>query len=190
MLDDSLLLTRIDVKLESLLPQPVALAGVLALAAEAAGAFARSRNVVIEVGADPAVWATGERNLLTRAMRALLETAVRFSKPDGIVRVSCRAGVSETQCLIEASGRRVPAHLVPKFFRVFAVNEAIVPGGDLGLAPPVAERIISLFGGSVAVECLEPPGMRLTVTLRSATAPLAAPEPAPTTEKPFSRDVG
>lgn len=92
------------------------------------------------------------------------------------VKVSCHTGPSEVRCLIGASGRGIPADLVPKFFGVFSVNEAITPGGDLGLAPPVAERIISLFGGSVTVESLDPPGIRLTVTLKSATAATATPE--------------
>lgn len=65
---------------------------------------------------------------------------------------------------------------MPRFFEVFSVSEAIVPGGDPGLAPPVAERIVSLFGGTVSVEDLEPPGIRFTVTLKPATVPPDAPE--------------
>jgi DNA-binding response OmpR family regulator len=174
--DDALLLARIDVRAGKLIPQPVPLASVLGLAAEEAGSFAQARNVALEVAPDSPGWVTGERELLVKALRALMETAVRFSKPGESVQVSCHTGPSEVRCLIGASGRGIPADLVPKFFGVFSVNEAITPGGDLGLAPPVAERIISLFGGSVAVESLDPPGIRLTVTLKSATAATATPE--------------
>jgi len=49
---------------------------------------------------------------------------------------------------------------------VFSIAEAITPGGDLGLAMPVAQRILALFGGSVAVENEEQSGIRLTVSLQ------------------------
>jgi K+-sensing histidine kinase KdpD len=69
---------------------------------------------------------------------------------------------------IETSGRKIPSQAIPRFFDVLAIGEAIAPGGDLGLGPPVAERIISLFGGSVAVENLDPPGIRLEISLKNA----------------------
>jgi C4-dicarboxylate-specific signal transduction histidine kinase len=46
----------------------------------------------------------------------------------------------------------------------------MTPGGDLGLAPALAFRILSLFGGSVSVANIEPPGIRLTISLQSANA--------------------
>jgi len=51
---------------------------------------------------------------------------------------------------------------------VFSIKEPITPGGDLGLGPPVAERIISLFGGLVVVENQDPPGIRLKVHLKTS----------------------
>jgi C4-dicarboxylate-specific signal transduction histidine kinase len=51
---------------------------------------------------------------------------------------------------------------------VFSIGEAITPGGDLGLGPPVSQRILSLFGGSITVENLEPSGIQLTVILKNA----------------------
>jgi len=62
----------------------------------------------------------------------------------------------------------IPEKLIPQFFDVLSIGEAIVPGGDLGLRPAVAERIISLFGGSVTVENLDPNGIRLNVHLKSS----------------------
>jgi hypothetical protein len=61
--------------------------------------------------------------------------------------------------------------MLTRFFEVLAICECVTSGGDLGLAPAVAERIIALFGGAVTVENLDPPGIRLCVRLKSATAP-------------------
>jgi C4-dicarboxylate-specific signal transduction histidine kinase len=38
----------------------------------------------------------------------------------------------------------------------------------LGLGPPVAQRILSLFGASVSVSNQEPTGIRLAVSLKCA----------------------
>jgi len=42
--------------------------------------------------------------------------------------------------------------------------------GDLGIGAPVASRILSLFGGSVAVENREPAGVRMVVALPRDTS--------------------
>jgi hypothetical protein len=58
-----------------------------------------------------------------------------------------------------------------KFFDIFSIGEAITPGGDLGLGPPVAYRILSLFGASVGVANLDHlRGIRLTVSLKPSPA--------------------
>jgi hypothetical protein len=51
-----------------------------------------------------------------------------------------------------------------KFFDIFSIGEAIVPGGDLGLGPPVAYRIFLLLGASISVANRNPPGIRLTIS--------------------------
>jgi hypothetical protein len=57
---------------------------------------------------------------------------------------------------------------LPKFFNLFSIAEAIVPGGDLGLGPPMAQRILSVFGASCTVMNLDPPGIRLAILLKNA----------------------
>jgi hypothetical protein len=58
---------------------------------------------------------------------------------------------------------------LPRFFDVFGIDQAITPDGDLGLGPPVAFRILSLFGGAATVQNLrDPSGIRLSVKLIDA----------------------
>jgi C4-dicarboxylate-specific signal transduction histidine kinase len=71
------------------------------------------------------------------------------------------------QLILEATGRSIPPELIPAFFDVLAVRDSITPGGDLGLAPAVAERIVSSFGGSLTVENLDAPGIRLGIRLKT-----------------------
>jgi hypothetical protein len=57
------------------------------------------------------------------------------------------------------------------FFDLFAIAEAITPGGDLGLAAPMAYRILELFGASVGLTNQEPSGIRLTISLKGVQQP-------------------
>ena len=99
-------------------------------------------------------------------MRSLLETAVKFSEKRQIVDLTHEVVGDTTRVVIESRGLTISSTAMPKFFDVFSVGETLTPGGDLGLGPAVARRILSLFGGSVSVENLEPAGIRLTISLK------------------------
>jgi K+-sensing histidine kinase KdpD len=70
---------------------------------------------------------------------------------------------------IEADGKAIPQEVLPRFFDLLAVDQHLCSGGDLGLAPPLAARIMALYEGKVSVENLIPPGVRLTVRLKPDT---------------------
>jgi DNA-binding response OmpR family regulator len=168
-LDDALLLTQIEVGAESFVLKPVSLASILNAAIERVAAFAGSRQVLLEPAPDVVGDVLGEEDLLVKAMYALLETAVKFSNAGGVVRLACRYVPDAIQVRMESCGNKVPASVLHKFFDLFSIGEAITQGGDLGLGPPVASRILSLFGGSVTVDNREPCGMQLTASFRCAS---------------------
>ncbi|MCP5004770.1 MAG: HAMP domain-containing histidine kinase, partial [Planctomycetes bacterium] len=68
---------------------------------------------------------------------------------------------------IQVNQGSIPDDVIPDFFEIFTSSGTVVPGGDLGLDPPIAERIIKLFGGSVFVENIESSKMLFTVKLKS-----------------------
>jgi len=166
-LDDALLLTEIEVASDSFSSEATDLVSTLHSAIEGAAGFAHSRGVAIALEPGEAGCVVAKRDLLLKAMQALLETAVKFSKAGDVVRLKCQAAPDCVQVLICSSGR-IPESAITNFFQVFSIGEAITPGGDLGLGPPVSQRIVSLFGGSIAVENLEPSGIQLTVILKNA----------------------
>ena len=168
-IDDALLLTETCAGQGTQPPEEVPLSLLLKAAARQARAMAGSRHVTFGPMPAQAPLVLGERKLLLRALRALLETAVRFSRPGEAVLVSAATDGNRTELTIEARGFAIPNEAVPKFFAVLATGDALCPGGDLGLDPPVAERILSLFGGQVSVENLNPPGVRLRVRLPTAS---------------------
>jgi signal transduction histidine kinase len=169
-LDDALLLTQIDVNGDQFRSAPVPLHAALSRAIERTTEFAESRRVtLIPPSASPDL-VLGNEELLVRAFHALLETAVKFSEEGETVRVSRDAVLDSIRVVIESRGRTIPRSVLAKFFELFSVAEASTPGGDLGLGPPVAYRILSLFGASVSVANRDPSGIRLIISLKDAAA--------------------
>lgn len=167
-LEDALLLTEIEVNAEKYAKELVPLGPVLKLAVENASDFARSRNVLLEPAPDDPRMVCGETKLVAKAIQTLLETAVKFSNPGETVRLSSQSADGEVVLLIAARGRSIPVEGMPRFFQVFSIAEPITPSGDLGLGPPLAERTLSLFGGGVVVENLDPPGIRFKARLKTS----------------------
>jgi CheY-like chemotaxis protein len=169
-LDDALLLTQIDVKSEQFGSVPVFLSAALIRAIKRATEFAESRHVTFAMQSTNSDHVVGDEDLLVRAFQALLETAVKFSKEGETVRLAHEVVGDSLAVIIETHGRTISTTAMPKFFEIFSVEETLTPGGDLGLGPPVAYRILSLFGASVSVTNLDSSGIRLTISLRK-TAP-------------------
>ena len=91
---------------------------------------------------------------------------MKLSDSGGTVRLIPAATPDAIRLMIETTGRTLSPEDLPRFFDIRASGGILIPGGKLGLAPAVAERIIALLGGAVTVENLEPPGVRLCVVLK------------------------
>jgi len=159
------LLTQIEVSQTQFATQQSQVDSVITLALKACTAFAEARQVQLNTPVLHAVLVYGEETLLHAALSALLQTAIRFAKEQTSLVVT--AELTDTQVLIdiEAQGWVIPAQFLEDFFGLFSITDSIVPGGDLGLAPPLAERILRLSQGSVRVSNLQPAGVRFQVCL-------------------------
>jgi CheY-like chemotaxis protein len=168
-LEDALLLTEIDVNGKEFKSASVSWNFALTCAVDRATEFATSRQVSITKPSTPFVGrVVGVEDLLIRSLHALIETAVKFSEEGETVRVSHEVVADSQRIYIEGHGRMIPVTAVPNFFDVFSIGEWLTPGGDLGLGPAVAYRVLSLFGASVSVANRDPAGIRLTVSLKGA----------------------
>jgi len=168
MLEDASLLTEIDVRGERFTSTLVSLSGVLNRAIKSTTEFAESGRVTLPPPTADLGVVAGDADLLARAFQALLQTSVKFSKRGGIVRLSTGATTDSRTVIIESHGTTIPDPALGRFFDLFSIREAMTPGGDLGIGPPLARRILSLFGGSVSVANGDPPGITLTISLRDA----------------------
>ncbi len=169
-LDDALLLTQIDVEGKAFNSWPVSLTAALNRALERTAEFAESRNVLLPPPQLESDFVLGDPDLLERALQVLLETAVKFCEKGKTVRLGRGMPPDPLTLIIESRGTAIPVPVLGKFFDIFSIGEPITPGGDLGLGPPVAYRILSRLGGSVSVTNLDPPGIRLTISLQHAAS--------------------
>jgi CheY-like chemotaxis protein/light-regulated signal transduction histidine kinase (bacteriophytochrome) len=170
-LDDALLLTEIDVHGTQFKCAAVLLSAVLRRAVTLTTEFADSRHVVLIPPAEGLDLVLGDEVLLVRALHALLETAVKFSEKGKTVQLYSDVVCDSARVTIETQGRTIPDSALAKFFDLFSIGEATTPGGDLGLGPPVAYRILSLFGASVSVANRAPSGIRLAISLKKGALP-------------------
>lgn len=168
-LDDALLLTEIDVNAEKFGSGPVSLRGIISQAIERSQELARSRRVAITTISEHDAKIVGHEAMLIRALHDLLEAAVKFTEAGRTVQVSSPETPECWLVTIESQGRGIPESELPKFFELFAVSEVSTPGGDLGLGPAVAARILSLFGATVCIQNREQLGIRFCVSLKVAT---------------------
>jgi len=164
----AVLLTQIEVSGEMFTPHSNTVHSILESAIISATDFAQFRQVTFApLPVCGEVMVMGDKELLTSAMTALLKTAVRFSSSGNMVCLTCGVNSQEIEIGIHAQGQTIPEKLIAKFFDVFSIADSITPGGDLGLGPPVAERIVSLFKGSVMVKNQEK-GVSFAIRLQPA----------------------
>ena len=161
--DSALLLTQIGVGGGTVDFDPLPLGDVLQEALDMSRDLADSHQVRLERPQPSPALLRGGRELLIKGFCALLETAVKYSKPGDTILVEAQPHPSGVIVSITTSSGQVPASVLGKFFDLFSVNESNSGAGDLGLAPGVACRILSLFGASVTVANLQPAGIQLQV---------------------------
>ena len=171
LLDDALLLTQIGVGAVEAADLRCALGEELHLARLLARPLAEARGVTLADVPPDLGWVRGKAGHLLRALQALLETAAKFAAAGTTVALT-RGPESpgEIEMRMTAEGRGIPEGAVARFFELLAIEEPLILGDDLGLAPPLAQRIVALYGGSVAVSNRVPPGLCLTVRLQTADA--------------------
>jgi signal transduction histidine kinase len=174
LIDDLLLLARLDESAGRLRLAPVALD---ALALEVAASYGHAR-VPVRVSADGPSTVDGDADGLRRVIRNLLDNAVRHALSG--VSVSVSGSARRVVLSVVDDGPGIPAadheRVFDRFTRLDSARSADAGGSGLGLA--IVRDVVRAHGGSVVLGDAEP-GLRATVRLPAARVPATAPEPAP-----------
>jgi two-component system sensor histidine kinase MprB len=140
-------------------PEPVDLAEVV----EAATARVRRRapaGTRIEAGVEP--WLViGEPVLLERAVTNLLDNAVKWGPPDGVIDVRLQGGTLTVRDHGPGIDAQDLPHVFDRFYR--SVEARTLPGSGLGLA--IVRRTAERHGGTAAAGNAPDGGAVLTLSL-------------------------
>ena len=131
------------------------------------GTLAESKSVTVTIETDPDLPpVSGDPVRLGRAMRHLLDNAIKFSEPGGQVTVAAAQIGREMQIRVSDQGPGIPPEEQEHIFEPFVQADSSITrryqGTGLGLA--MVSRIVELHGGSVAVDSA--PGRGSTFSIR------------------------
>lgn len=166
LIDDAMLLTQIDVSSGQFAAHRVQWTDLCARLRTAA--FERLPHTDIRWlsdGSDAAVAIEAEPDLLRRAFFDLITTASHCTLRGETVFVKSSSSGSWLRVAIATNGQSLPSSDLDTFFEVCGQRTLLKGGGDFGLAPALAQRIISLFKGECSVRNGESGGLVIEIKL-------------------------
>ncbi|MCC6630258.1 MAG: HAMP domain-containing histidine kinase [Chloroflexi bacterium] len=175
LVDDLMLLSRLDDGRPVLAPEIVWLPDLLADVERQLGRVADEQGVQVIAVADPAaVWADPVR--LRQVLLILLDNALRHTPSGGVIDLAARRRGPQVTIVVADTGDGIaPADLPHVFERFYRGAGARAAGGGSGLGLAIARTLIEAHGGQIALASQV--GAGTTATLRLPAAEVAAPAP-------------
>jgi signal transduction histidine kinase len=136
----------------SLRKEAVAVAEVVAKAAESAGRVLAARRHRLTVSLPPEPLSLeGDPLRLEQVLTNLLGNAAKFTNPGGHVRLSAEAEGGQVVLRVRDNGRGIAPDLLPRVFGLFhQIPGPAAPGtGGLGIGLALVKSLVELHGGSV-----------------------------------------
>jgi PAS domain S-box-containing protein len=167
LVDDLLDVARVTAGKIELRLQPLELRDVAArcLAAFGEGGRLRAHRVALE--GEP-VRVAGDPARLEQVVSNLLDNALKYTPPGGLVRVAVSRAEGDAILRVQDSGEGISAELLPRVFDLFVQQPQSLDRarGGLGLGLTLVKRLVELHGGSVAAASAGPGlGSEFTVRL-------------------------
>lgn len=137
---------------------------------------AEHKALRLQVDVPPDLIALADADLVNRALGNLLHNAIKFTPPQGEIRVRARPAEGDTiEISVSDTGPGIPAQDLPRVFERFfrgdraRRNEGI---GGTGLGLAIAKHVVEAHGGRIRVESAGLPGKGATFyfTLLSGAA--------------------
>jgi signal transduction histidine kinase/CHASE3 domain sensor protein len=181
LIEDLLTLSRIEARAWSSERQPVAVAELVARAAETVLPSAQHEGVRLQVEPPPAGAAVlGDAGQLERVLLNLLSNAVKFTPAGGRVRLGVAVLPDRVRLEVEDDGIGIPEaeqdRLFQRFFRASNAVAAAVQGTGLGLT--IVRSIVEGHDGSLELRSAQGRGTTVSVLLPRAPGGTAGPTAA------------
>ncbi len=169
LVEDLLLITRLDTPQPTLRRQPVALTNL----ADRAITLARLRRPDQSITLTPAAAAatvSGDPDHLHRAMANLLDNATTATPPGGHITLTITTTPGQVHISVTDTGPGIPEHDQHRIFHRFVRLNPARTGPGTGLGLPIARAIAHAHGGDLH-HIPTPSGARFDLTLPTTTTP-------------------
>ncbi|MBI3964604.1 MAG: HAMP domain-containing protein [Chloroflexi bacterium] len=170
---DLLTLSRAEQRPHLVRP-PVDLSELVGEAAGYARLVGKGRQIMVAV--EPDVWTPGDRDELTRVLRNLVGNAMKYTPPEGTIRLVSRVSGDAVELVVNDNGAGISAedlpHVFDRFYRADPSRTRKTGGSGLGLA--IVRAIVEWHGGDISIASELGAGTSVTVRLPRAATPLDA----------------
>ena len=150
---DLLMLARAEQGAWLVRPQSCNLVSVAQLVLDDFHAQATAKQVVLRLEAASRIEATTDPELVRQIIGNLVSNAIRYNRPEGLVRVALTQQDGTCRIAVSDSGIGIPAEhqdrVFDRFFRVDAHRSRQTGGTGLGLA--IVRELTGLLGGHVSL---------------------------------------
>ncbi|MBA4074619.1 MAG: hypothetical protein C0508_06215 [Cyanobacteria bacterium PR.023] len=127
----------------------------------------REKKIELEIDTIEDAVVSTESQSLQCILTNLLENALKYTEPNGIVSISCRLSADEARITVKDTGIGIPAEdlnkIYDRFYRVDKSRSRSSGGAGLGLS--IVKAMAERDGGSVTVNSILGTGSQFTVTL-------------------------
>ena len=174
LVDDLLMLSRIEQHEHARPDTPVDLGRVLESVRDLLQLKASSRKVAIELLIDPALpQAIGDADEVTVVFQNLVDNALKYARPATTVKVAARPlGAERLAIAVSDEGDGIPAAHLPRlterFYRVDNARSRQLGGTGLGLA--IVKHVVNRHRGRLDIQSTPGKGSIFTVTLPARAA--------------------
>jgi len=172
LVDDLLMLSRIEQHEHARPDTEVDLARVLAGVEDLLQLKSSSRKVAVELSVAPALpRAVGDSDELTIVFQNLIDNAIKYTKPSTTVKVTARSLDNDrVSVAVSDEGDGIPASHLPRlterFYRVDTARSRQLGGTGLGLA--IVKHVVNRHRGRLDIQSTPGKGSVFTVTLPAA----------------------
>jgi signal transduction histidine kinase len=166
LVDAMFLLSRAEAQGIPLIREPLYLDDLVAECARALRIVADERRVTIRTCGEAELMFAGDNTLLRQMVGNLLDNAIRYAKPDGLVTATVSRTSPGVTIRVVDDGEGIPPEQQGRIFERFARFNDRSNGAGLGL--PIARWIAEAHGGALVLESSSSGGSCFTITLPTA----------------------
>jgi signal transduction histidine kinase len=169
LVDDLLLLSRLDANRLELTRQPVQISILFQEVKDKFEKLADGKEVQLFVDNDRgSVW--GDPVRMRQVLFILLDNSLRFTPPGGVIRLDSQPSGKQRLLLVSDNGRGIPAedlpHVFERFYQVKNTKASDSRSNGLGLS--IAKSLVEAQGGWIAIDSQEGEGATAILSLEAA----------------------